>query len=99
MVLDLEYKDISIKKRLSSANSNMIDILRIVATYLVLIGHGISAFEFPIAGQRGNVIQNSGVVWLFLLSGFLTAYSLENKAANEEFCYKSYVKKRFTRIY
>ncbi|MCM1125500.1 MAG: acyltransferase [Lachnospiraceae bacterium] len=70
-----------------------------MAAYLVLVGHGISVFEFSIAGQRGNVIQNSGVVLLFLLSGFLTAYSLENSAANEEFCYKSYVKKRAIRIY
>lgn len=87
------------KRDLSITNSSIIDLMRIMATYSVLIGHGLIFYGFSISRERGYIIQNSGVIWLLLLSGFLTAYSLEQKAVDGNFDYKIYVKGRIKRIY
>lgn len=87
------------KRSLSTANSSIIDLLRVIATYSVLVGHGLVVYGFSISRERSYIIQNSGVIWLLLLSGFLTAYSLEKKAADVSFDYKTYVKSRIKRIY
>lgn len=97
--MNLDSRDNAMSNKLSSFNSSMIDILRILATYSVLVGHGLSQYGFTIFGERSDLIQNSGVIILLLLSGFLTAYSLEQRTHNENFCYKLYVKNRINRIY
>ncbi|MDE4907284.1 acyltransferase [Methanogenium marinum] len=77
------------------------DILRIIAVQLVLIGHGIALcgiFEF-LQPPNFPYIQNIGVVIFFILSGFLITYSTVRKINNKGYSFKEYFIDRFSRIY
>lgn len=84
--------------RLSDTNSLIMDLIRIMASWFVCIGHafyffGVTRFD---GGQDAFCFQNSGVVILFIISGFFITYSLFNKANEYEF--KDYFIDRFSRI-
>lgn len=81
-------------------NSMIIDILRIIAAYAVLFGHGFSFFNLTIFKDQDSFfyIQNVGVVILFMLSGFLITFSLENKNCNHDYKFLDFVKQRTIRF-
>lgn len=91
----------SMKQReLSGFQQTYLDVYRIIAAFLVLVGHvfswyGISVFKNE---QYYPYLQNIGVVMLFLLSGFLTAYSLEKKNKNHLYTCKSFARYKLIRI-
>lgn len=68
---------------------------------MVLLGHGFgSAGITPLKnGEHFLAIQSAGVVILFILSGFLTTYSLDLKNRDHEYTFGKYVKQRAIRIY
>jgi len=87
---------------LSSYNSDMLYLVRIIAAQSVLIGHlfsflGLTAFAkntfFP------NV-QSIAVIVFFLLSGLLTDYSLQRKTESKTgYSYKTYLQNHYSRIF
>jgi len=93
-------------ERLTPINSLGMDVIRVLAAWMVLLGHagayfGLYSFGFP--------IQNMGVVLLFIISGFFTLYSIALKVNNPEniisckggvsqYSFKVFFIERFSRI-
>ena len=69
---------------LSEGQKTILDIFRITVALFVLFGHGFSFFQCTIFKDQSYFpyIQNIGVVLFFLISGFLTTYSLEKNNNN-----------------
>lgn len=88
-------------KRLTVFQSTLLDIVRIVAAWMVLLGHGFSlAGITPLKNKEHFLyIQQAGVVIFLILSGFLTTYSLNIKNEDHKYTFKEYVKQRAIRIY
>ena len=91
---------LSIKPDLNGSQQTFLDCFRIFAALLVLLGHaflyaGLTIFQteayFP-------SLADTGVVLLFLLSGFLTAYTLERKNVSHDYSYTRYVRHKIIRI-
>lgn len=81
------------EKQLTSCQSLLIDLMRIFAALCVVVGHALSIYN--VSFRR---IQSFGVIILFVLSGFLTMYSLERKNIHGDYTMKEYAKNRITRI-
>ena len=88
-------------KRLTVLQSTLLDIVRIVAAWMVLLGHGFSlAGITPLKNNEHFLyIQQAGVVIFLILSGFLTTYSLNIKNADHKYTFREYVKQRAVRVY
>ena len=85
---------------LSGGQQNFLDAVRITAAGMVLLGHGffltdLTAFA---AGDRFPLLQDLGVVIFFLLSGFLTASSLERRNARGDDCFRDFFLHKLGRI-
>ncbi len=82
---------------ISHKNSLILDVMRIIATWSVLVGHACSFFKFSIFKDQTYFpyIQNIGVILLFLISGFLTLYSLQSG----KYGFRSYIHNRICRIW
>ena len=65
-------------QRMNYAQSLSLDILRIFAVQLVVVGHALPYFNIV----RVDYIQNSAVVLFFILSGIVISYSLFLKIEN-----------------
>lgn len=87
--------------RLSQNNSIFLDILRVVAVQLVVIGHGISFCGIFLFLQPPNFayIQNIAVVIFFILSGFLISYTIFTKKQDKSYTFSIFFIDRFSRIY
>lgn len=82
--------------KINNTNSNIIDLIRIFAAWLVLVGH-----TFAFVGKETSArltIQNAGVVILFILAGFLTAYSLVRHNESNEYSWREYFYGRIIRL-
>ncbi len=90
-VLDPERNDTSIS----------LDLLRIVAAQLVVIGHAVSFFG--VASRFGPpsfpYIQNIGVIIFFVLSGFVIAHALVRGLSDLSYGLTDFVIDRASRIY
>ena len=86
---------------LTYKQQNILDVFRIIATLFVVVGHSLSFYQFTIFKDQNYFpyIQNIGVVMLFILSGFLTTYSINSKNCNKEYTFILYVKHKLVRIY
>lgn len=97
-----ELHDHKQQVELSACNSNMLYIIRIVAAQCVLVGHlfsflGLTALA---SGEYFPHIQSLAVIVFFMLSGFLTDYSLRRKITkNEQFCFRDYLFNHYSRIF
>lgn len=83
-----------IEDLMTDGESLILDVIRIIAASVVLIGHGKDFFE--INSNYKMPIQNIGVVIFFVLAGYLMSYSLL-KNRNQDF--RSYMKRKAIRIY
>ena len=85
--------------KLSKFNSNSLYIMRIVAAQAVLLGHLFNFFKIsPFVDQKYFPhIQSLAVIVFFVLSGFLTDMSAQNKP--EDYTFSKYLKAHATRIY
>ena len=86
---------------LSTANSILLDIIRIFAAQMVLLGHSFACYRVTIFQNTDCFmdIGSLGVVILFHLSGFLSIFSLEKNRHHEDFLFKEYIIQRIKRIY
>ena len=84
-------------KKISATVSDFLNILRIIAAACVVLGHGFSIFKIgPLQDTKYFPnIQSLAVLVFFILSGFLTSFSLRKG----KYTYKSFVINRFKRIY
>ena len=85
--------------KLSKFNSHALYVLRIIAAQAVLFGHLFTFFKIsPFAEQKYFPhIQSLAVIAFFLLSGFLTDYSAQNKP--KDYSFTDYMKAHTFRIY
>lgn len=86
---------------LSENNSFLLNIVRIVAAWMVLMGHCFFAFQKTVFKnqQMFPALQNCGFVVLFLLSGFLSAYSFRRKQADRTYTFQVYLIEKICRIW
>lgn len=88
--------------RITKFNSNFLNGIRFVAIWSVLLGHLFSYYQVTILKDQQffPYIQNIGVVLLFILSGFLTAFSIHRKLSlDSSYNYKTFLIERTSRIY
>ena len=76
-------------KKISATVSDFLNILRIIAAACVVLGHGFSIFKIgPLQDTKYFPnIQSLAVLVFFILSGFLTSFSLRKG----KYTYKSFV--------
>lgn len=87
-------------KKLASGQQLLLDIYRITAALFVMVGHSFAYYKISVLKNQ-NVfpyIQNIGVVMFFLLSGFLTTYSLQCKNVNNDYSFCVFTKHKIIRI-
>lgn len=83
-------------KRLNDSQSFLLDLLRVIAVQLVVIGHGLSYFKIT----NAPYIQNTAVVLFFILSGIVISYSVFLKIEkNSSYGFRHFFIDRFSRIY
>ena len=84
---------------ISNSVSDMLNAIRIVAAFLVLVGHGFSFFQISIFKNETYFpyLQSLAVLVFFILSGFLTENTFAKKEPKYE--YKEFVISRGKRIY
>lgn len=84
--------------KISNASSTAIHGIRLLSAQAVLVGHALVFFSlYP---KNIPYIQSIAVTVLFILSGFLTVYSYDNKKQkNPQYRFKDFLIDRFSRIY
>lgn len=94
-------KDYNYHIELSENSSLGLNIIRIIAIQMVVIGHGISFMGiFPYLSQPYfPYLQNIGVVLFFLISGFLITYTTLRKMNKRRYSFMNYLIERGSRIY
>ena len=91
-----------IKKSLSQESSVFLNLVRLCACELVVVGHFLTRYQ-PIPGADlftlGSTVGGVAVLLFFVLSGLLISYSLHNKLDNPGYRFRSFFIDRFSRIY
>ncbi len=74
-----------------------LDILRVIAAQLVVIGHSLAFFY---TGSKYHFIQEASVLVFFILSGLVISYSVKIKHFRDNnYNFKEFFIERFSRIY
>ncbi len=84
------------KFRFSETASFHLNIIRIISAHLIVIGHGIMGRVSQIGGA---ILGAPGLGVFFCMSGLLISYSTLRRMNDEEYEFKRFVVKRFSRIY
>lgn len=84
--------------KLTPIQATYLNLLRGMASLMVLVGHGSIFFLADSLLFRMN-IQAAGVYIFFLLSGFLISYSVFTKHTDRGYGFRQYFIDRFARIY
>ncbi|WP_192900812.1 acyltransferase family protein [Photorhabdus luminescens] len=86
---------------LTKNESLYLDLVRVIASQLVLVGHAISYFSLFECLHEPNFpwMQNISVVIFFILSGFVITYSINIKNKDGKYTFKLFFIDRFSRIY
>jgi len=82
--------------KFSEKASININIVRIIAAHLVVIGHGIMAFFSPIGGA---LLGAPGLGVFFAMSGILISYSTFRNMNKDDYDFKKFFVRRFSRIH
>ncbi|EGL0462388.1 acyltransferase, partial [Salmonella enterica] len=87
--------------KLTEKESLCLDLIRAIASQLVLIGHGISYFGIFKILHEPNFpwMQNIAVVIFFILSGFVITYSTIIKTKNKDYNFENFFSDRASRIF
>lgn len=95
------YESSSMDYSLRMGQKTILDIFRITAALFVLFGHGFSFFQCTLFKDQSYFpcFQNIGVVLFFLISGFLTTYSLEKNNNNHNYTFSEFFSHKTSRIY
>ncbi len=85
---------------LSGGQKTFLDAVRLTAAGMVLFGHGFFLTDLTVfsTGDRFPLLQDLGVVIFFLLSGFLTACSLEGRNARGDYRFGAFFRHKLARI-
>lgn len=75
------------------------NLLRVIASELVLIGHIITFGVIWTGGTDWKYIQAFGVVMLIMISGYLIAGSVRRRVHEGTFSFWTFMRDRFARIY
>ncbi|MBR3149657.1 MAG: acyltransferase [Eubacterium sp.] len=88
-------------KKLNGYQQTFLDVFRIVAAFFVLLGHSFRYYGLTVFKDDTHFayIQNMGVVMLFLLAGFLAAYSLSKKNEQHDYTISQFSRHKTTRIF
>lgn len=86
---------------LSEASSVTLDLIRLIAAQLVVVGHTIQGLGiFPsLQPPIAPYMQNVAVVVFFVLSGFLISYVVFARRSRSDYDFRAYFIDRFFRIY
>lgn len=86
---------------LTKNGSTLLDLVRALASQLVLVGHALSYSGIAKYLQPPYIpwMQNMAVVIFFILSGFLITYSVGRKLHDERYTVSHFMVDRFSRIY
>lgn len=87
--------------KFSKNTSVTLDLMRAIASQMVVVGHGISFMGILTLFHEPNFpwMQNIGVVVFFVLSGLVIANSTLGKLNNKHYNFKIFFIERFSRIY
>ena len=90
----------SMENELNGRQQTFLDLFRIFAAFSVMIGHSFSFYKLSAFRDQTYFpnIQDIGVVMLFMLSGFLSVYSLNAKNINHDYKFSNYLKHKTVRI-
>lgn len=95
-------------KSLSQGKSDFFDLLRWVSALIVVVGHSemygrmISGEHYSNTSSYYSYLAShahSAVIVFFVLSGYLVAYSVNNKLKSVNFTFQEYFLDRWSRIY
>lgn len=88
------------KKVFTDMNSLLMDVMRVIAAWGVMLGHGVKFCKVTIFRTQDYFpyIQNIGVVLLIMISGFFIAYSLDRKRKDPLYGYKDFLIDKACRI-
>lgn len=91
---------IKMNTKLTARQQLLLDIYRIIAAFFVIAGHSFSYYQISILKNQDifPYIQNIGVIMFFLLSGFLTTYSLKRKNESNDYSFYLYTRHKTLRI-
>jgi peptidoglycan/LPS O-acetylase OafA/YrhL len=76
-----------------------LDLLRAVAAQMVCVGPAIIFFVSGSRPQWLPVMQNIGVLFFFLISGFVIAATLSRRSGDPDYGFLRFFVDRFARIY
>lgn len=87
--------------KLSQRESLCLDLIRSIASQLVVFGHGISFFGILTFLHEPNFpwMQNIAVVIFFILSGFIITYSTILKTRTSNYNFSDFFRDRASRIF
>lgn len=85
---------------LDGNQQTILDIFRVVAALFVMVGHSFSFYRLTVFKNQTYFpsLQNIGVVIFFLLSGFLTAFSLTKKNRGHQYSFSKFFAYKTSRI-
>lgn len=88
------------KNVLNGRQQTILDVFRVVAAFSVLIGHSFVFYRLSIFKDQTYFpfIQNIGVIIFFLMSGFLTVFSLERKNSDNSLSFSKFFTYKTVRI-
>ena len=100
MKKDTEIVSLTSNADLDVGQQTILDLFRITAAIFVLLGHSFSLYHCTIFKDQTYFpyLQNIGVVMFFLLSGFLTVYSLEKHNMNHQYSFSRFFQHKAYRI-
>jgi peptidoglycan/LPS O-acetylase OafA/YrhL len=86
---------------LSENSSVCMNLIRTIASQMVIIGHGISFLNIAQCLSFPNMpyMQNIAVVIFFIMSGFLISFNVYKKKENDNYNFRVYLIERFSRLY
>lgn len=99
--LRMENKlNIKVNIALNGTQKTTLDLIRIIAAMFVMLGHSFSYYQITVFKDQTYFpyIQNIGVVMFFLLSGFLTAFSITGKNKEHQYSFSLFFKHKAIRI-
>lgn len=100
MIKDTEIESMTNNTALDVGQQTILDLFRITAAIFVLGGHSFSFYQCTIFKDQTYFpyLQNIGVVMFFLLSGFLTVFSLEKHNMNHQYTFSKFFRQKAYRI-
>lgn len=102
MLIHEQAKMMLYKQALSQQSSVFLNLIRLVACELVVLGHFLTKYQptpYDNWFKAGSTMGGAAVLLFFVLSGLLISLSLFSKIDQPNYGFRSYFVDRFSRIY